>query len=598
MRIAVTGSIATDHLMTFPGRFADSLVVDQLDKISLSFLVDELEIRRGGVAANIAFGMGEPRPAPAPGRRRGRGLRRLPLLAGAPRRRHRVGARLASSRHTARFVCTTDDDQAQIATFYAGAMSEARDIELGPIAERVGGLDLVLIGANDPEAMLRHTEECRTRGHPVRRRPVPAARVRRRRRDPPARRRRGLPVHQRVRGRADRAEDRLVRATRSSTGSASGSPRWAARACRIEPQGRGRRSRCRWPGRSARPTRPASATPSGPASSPASPGAWTYGAAPRSARCSRPTSSRRSGTQEYAARPGALPRAARRRLRRRLRPTRSARTCVACRARLSRPCPSRCPPPSRCVFDVDRGATPGEDLVGVGADLAPGTLLAAYRAGLFPMGLGAAGASADRLVVAGPARDPAPAGPARQPVAAPVAAALRGRASTPPSREVVAGCADPSRSGRWITPEIVEAYTELHALGWAHSVEVLAGRPAGRRALRGRDRRPVRRRVDVPHGDRRLEGRPSSALVDIAGRRRRPATLVDVQWRTPHLATLGVTRGAAVRVPAAAGRCPDRPAARALPLTSPHVRTFRRTFRTSGAKGPHVRSQLRTRYAV
>ena len=58
VRIAVTGSIATDHLMTFPGRFADSLVVEQLDKISLSFLVDDLEVRRGGVAANISFGMG------------------------------------------------------------------------------------------------------------------------------------------------------------------------------------------------------------------------------------------------------------------------------------------------------------------------------------------------------------------------------------------------------------------------------------------------------------------------------------------------------------------------------------------------------------
>ena len=55
MKIAVTGSIATDHLMTFRGRFRDSLVVEQLDKISLSFLADELEIRRGGVAANIAF---------------------------------------------------------------------------------------------------------------------------------------------------------------------------------------------------------------------------------------------------------------------------------------------------------------------------------------------------------------------------------------------------------------------------------------------------------------------------------------------------------------------------------------------------------------
>ena len=55
MRIAVTGSIATDHLMVFDGRFADSLLVEQLDKVSLSFLVNDLQIRRGGVAANIAY---------------------------------------------------------------------------------------------------------------------------------------------------------------------------------------------------------------------------------------------------------------------------------------------------------------------------------------------------------------------------------------------------------------------------------------------------------------------------------------------------------------------------------------------------------------
>jgi adenosine kinase len=164
VRIAVTGSIATDHLMTFPGRFADSLVVDQLDKISLSFLVEELEIRRGGVAPNICFGMGN------------LGLR--PLLVGGAGadfgdygswlQRHGVdtsGVRLSELKHTARFVCTTDLDHAQIATFYSGAMSEARNIELSPIFERVGGIDLVVVSANDPEGMLRHTEECRSRGY-------------------------------------------------------------------------------------------------------------------------------------------------------------------------------------------------------------------------------------------------------------------------------------------------------------------------------------------------------------------------------------------------------------------------------------------------
>ena len=83
MRIAVTGSIATDHLMTFPGRFVEQLIPDKIDQVSLSFLVDALEIRRGGVAANIAFGLGVLGPAAAAGRRGRAGLRRLPRVAGA-----------------------------------------------------------------------------------------------------------------------------------------------------------------------------------------------------------------------------------------------------------------------------------------------------------------------------------------------------------------------------------------------------------------------------------------------------------------------------------------------------------------------------------
>ncbi|MFX4287522.1 carbohydrate kinase family protein [Janibacter sp. G349] len=165
MPIAIAGSIATDHLMTFSGRFADSLVVEQLDKISVSFLAHKLEIRRGGVAANISFGMAN--------------LGQRPVLVGSVGEdfadyrswleRHGVdceSVRVSETQHTARFVCTTDDDMAQIATFYAGAMSEAREIELAPIAARVGGLDLVLVGPDDPEAMRRHTRECRTRGIP------------------------------------------------------------------------------------------------------------------------------------------------------------------------------------------------------------------------------------------------------------------------------------------------------------------------------------------------------------------------------------------------------------------------------------------------
>ncbi|WP_062211705.1 carbohydrate kinase family protein [Streptomyces sp. NBRC 109706] len=165
MRIAVSGSIANDHLMTFPGRFADQLMGDQLHTVSLSFLVDGLDVRRGGVGANIAFGMGQ--------------LGAKPILVGAAGQdfeeyrawldRHGVdteSVRISEMLHTARFVCTTDADHNQIGSFYTGAMSEARLIELKTVADRVGGIDLAHIGADDPEAMLRHTEECRTRGIP------------------------------------------------------------------------------------------------------------------------------------------------------------------------------------------------------------------------------------------------------------------------------------------------------------------------------------------------------------------------------------------------------------------------------------------------
>ncbi len=151
--------------MTFPGKFADSLVVEHLDKVSLSFLVADLQIRRGGIAANIAFGLGN--------------LGVTSLLVGAVGAdwqeyeswldRHGVVTShvlVSEVQHTARFVCTTDADHAQIASFYAGAMAEARNIELRPIADAVGGLDLVVISPNDPMAMLRHTDECRQRGYP------------------------------------------------------------------------------------------------------------------------------------------------------------------------------------------------------------------------------------------------------------------------------------------------------------------------------------------------------------------------------------------------------------------------------------------------
>jgi adenosine kinase len=165
VRIAVTGSIATDHLMTFPGKFADQLVADKLDKVALSFLVDELQIRRGGVAANIAFGLAC--------------LGLKPLLIGSVGAdfaeyrgwldQHGVdtaGVRESQRYHTARFVATTDLAGDQIGSFYAGAMAEDTGIELAPLAQAHGPFDLVLIGPTNPDAVLRFTAQCRALGIP------------------------------------------------------------------------------------------------------------------------------------------------------------------------------------------------------------------------------------------------------------------------------------------------------------------------------------------------------------------------------------------------------------------------------------------------
>jgi adenosine kinase len=161
--IAVTGSIATDHLMRFPGKFSEQLLPEHLQKVSLSFLVDDLVIHRGGVAGNMAYAIGI--------------LGGDPTLVGAvgedfdDYRRwlcsHGVdcdSVLVSDSAYTARFVCTTDQDMAQIASFYPGAMSEARDIKLADVVKRRGTPDLVIIGANDPDAMFLHTQECRELG--------------------------------------------------------------------------------------------------------------------------------------------------------------------------------------------------------------------------------------------------------------------------------------------------------------------------------------------------------------------------------------------------------------------------------------------------
>src|SRR5580698_6175703 len=162
MRIAVTGSIATDHLMMFSGKFTDTLIAEKLDKISISFLVGDLEIRRGGVAGNISYGLGC--------------LGLKPLLVGSVGQdfaeyaswltAHGVdtsGVRTSATRHTARFTATNDETGNQNASFYPGAMSEDGEIDIISLGN-ANAIDLVVIGAGDPAAMQRFTADCRAAG--------------------------------------------------------------------------------------------------------------------------------------------------------------------------------------------------------------------------------------------------------------------------------------------------------------------------------------------------------------------------------------------------------------------------------------------------
>ena len=163
MKIGVAGSVGLDHLMTFSGKFTDSFVAGSLEKVSLSFLVDSLDVRRGGCAANICYGMGT--------------LGLNPVLIAAVGKdwadyeawlsRHGVDtshALVSTTLYTAHFMVTTDDDLNQIASFFPGAMSEARNIELAPIMEKTGRFDMVVISPDDPEAMLHHSDVCRKEG--------------------------------------------------------------------------------------------------------------------------------------------------------------------------------------------------------------------------------------------------------------------------------------------------------------------------------------------------------------------------------------------------------------------------------------------------
>ena len=161
MRIVVTGSIAYDYLMSFPGKFTEHLLPDHLARVSLSFLVDTMDKRRGGCAPNIAYTLAL--------------LGERPVLMGAAGQdfgeyRQWLNAagvdtslvREIEDKFTASFFCSTDTENNQIASFYTGAMAHAGELSF----RTAGVVNLAIISPNDPGAMTQYAEECRTTGVP------------------------------------------------------------------------------------------------------------------------------------------------------------------------------------------------------------------------------------------------------------------------------------------------------------------------------------------------------------------------------------------------------------------------------------------------
>ena len=198
-------------------------------------------------------------------------------------------------------------------------------------------------------------------------------------------------------------------------------------------------------------------------------------------------------------------------------------------------------PPANAWQLLLNSAEPGEDLAGVGADLEPETVLSAYRSGLFPMGLGRRGAPPIGWWSPDP-RGVLPLDGLR------VSRSLR---KVRPRFEVridtafdavVTACADPGREGRWITPQIATAYGELHRRGWAHSVEAwrddeLVG------GLYGVAVGGLFAGESMFHRVTDASKVAFVALVELLNNAGdTPRRLLDVQWSTDHLATLGVVQ--------------------------------------------------------
>jgi adenosine kinase len=161
MKLVVTGSVAYDYLMSFPGKFTDHFLAEHMNRVSLSFLVDSMDKRRGGCAPNIAYTLallGE-RPLLMATAGEDFGEYRLWLEAAGV---DTSAVKQIAGKFCASFFCSTDQDNNQIASFYTGAMADAGRLSF----RTIGSVGLTIISPNDPGAMVQYAEECRTLGVP------------------------------------------------------------------------------------------------------------------------------------------------------------------------------------------------------------------------------------------------------------------------------------------------------------------------------------------------------------------------------------------------------------------------------------------------
>jgi len=157
MKLIVTGSIAFDYLMQFPGKFTEHILAEHLQRVSLSFLVDSMDKRRGGCAPNIAYTLALLGERPYLVATAGQDFREYHewLQAAGVDTSH---VRHVPDKFTAFFFCSTNTENNQIASFYIGAMANASELSLRTLHDP----GLVIISPNDPGAMVQYAEECRT----------------------------------------------------------------------------------------------------------------------------------------------------------------------------------------------------------------------------------------------------------------------------------------------------------------------------------------------------------------------------------------------------------------------------------------------------